>query len=50
MAFVMGGYGYVIPWNRLFIKNKEGKYESQIRFYVENDDIFSKLKIMTVNE
>ena len=40
MAFVMEGYAYIIPWNQLFVKNDEGKYESLFRFYKENDNIF----------
>ena len=41
MAFVIGGYGYVIPWNKLFKKILEDKYEMLIRFRKENDDIFT---------
>ena len=41
IAFLMGGYGYVIPWNKLFKKIEEDKYEMLIRFHKENDDIFS---------
>ena len=41
MAFVIGGYGYVIPWNKLFKKILEDKYEMLIRFHKENDDIFT---------
>ena len=41
IAFLMGGYGYVVPWNRLFKKIEEDKYEMLIRFHKENDDIFS---------
>ena len=40
MAFVIEGYAYIIPWNQLFVKNDEGKYESLFRFYKENDNIF----------
>ena len=40
MAFVIEGYAYIIPWDQLFVKNDEGKYESLIRFYKENDNIF----------
>jgi hypothetical protein len=40
IAFLMGGYGYVIPWNKLFKKIEEDKYEMLIRFHKENDDIF----------
>ena len=41
IAFILGGYGYVIPWNKLFKKIEEDKYEMLIRFNKENDDIFS---------
>ena len=41
IAFLMGGYGYDVPWNRLFKKIEEDKYEMLIRFHKENDDIFS---------
>ena len=40
IAFLMGGYGYVIPWNKLFKQIEEDKYEMLIRFHKENDDIF----------
>ena len=40
IAFVIGGYGYVIPWNKLFKKIFDDKYEMLIRFHKENDDIF----------
>ena len=36
----MGGYGYIIPWDKLFKKIEEDRYEMLIRFQVENDDIF----------
>ena len=41
VAFVIGGYGYVIPWNKLFKSIEDDKYELLIRFPRENDDIFS---------
>ena len=41
IAFLMGGYGYVIPWDQLFKKTDDGKYEMLIRFHKENDDIFN---------
>jgi hypothetical protein len=41
IAFLMGGYGYVLPWNKLFKKIEDDKYEMLIRFHKENDDIFS---------
>ena len=41
IAFLMGGYGYVIPWNKLFKKIEDDKYEMLVRFHKENDDIFS---------
>ena len=41
IAFLMGGFGYVIPWNKLFKQIEEDKYEMLIRFHKENDDIFS---------
>ena len=41
IAFVMEGYAYVIPSDKLFIENEDGEYEMLIRFYKENDNIFS---------
>ena len=41
IAFVLGGFGYVIPWSKLFRKILDEKYEMQIRFHKENDDIFT---------
>lgn len=41
VAFIMEGYAYVIPSDRLFQKTKEGLFELLIRFYKENDNIFS---------
>ena len=41
MAFVIGGYGYVIPWYKLFKKILDDKFEMLIRFQKENDDIFT---------
>ena len=41
IAFLVGGFGYVIPWYKLFKKIEEDKYEMLIRFHKENDDIFS---------
>ena len=41
IAFVMEGYAYVIPSDKLFIENDDGEYEMLIRFYKENDNIFS---------
>ena len=40
IAFLMGGYGYIIPWDKLFKKIEEDRYEMLIRFRKENDDIF----------
>ena len=33
--FVISSYGYVIPWNKLFKKIFEDKYEMLIRFHKE---------------
>ena len=41
IAFLLGGFGYVVPWNKLFKQIEEDKYEMLIRFHKENDDIFS---------
>ena len=41
IAFVLEGYAYVIPSDKLFIENDDGEYEMLIRFYKENDNIFS---------
>ena len=38
--YFIEGYAYIIPWNKLFLKNEEGEYELLIRFYKENDNIF----------
>ena len=40
ISFIIEGYAYIIPWNKLFLKNEEGEYELLIRFYKENDNIF----------
>ena len=41
IAFILGGYGYVIPWDKLFKRIEADKFEMLIRFHKENDDIFS---------
>ena len=41
IAFVMEGYAYIIPSDKLFEQNEDGDYEMLIRFYKENDNIFS---------
>lgn len=41
IAFIMEGYAYVIPGERLFEKNDDGEFELLIRFFKENDNIFS---------
>jgi hypothetical protein len=41
VSFIMEGYAYVIPSEKLFIENDDGEYEMLIRFYKENDNIFS---------
>ena len=41
IAFIMEGYAYVIPGERLFEKNVDGEFELLIRFFKENDNIFS---------
>ncbi len=41
IAFLMGGYGYVVPWYKLFKKIEDDKYKMLLRFHKENDDIFS---------
>ena len=41
IAFVIGGYGYVVPYDKLFKKIEDDKYELLIRFPRENDDIFA---------
>ena len=41
IGFVMEGYAYVIPSDKLFMENEDGEYEMLIRFYKENDNIFS---------
>ena len=40
ISFIIEGYAYIIPSNKLFIKSDEGEYELLIRFYKENDNIF----------
>ena len=41
ISFIMEGYAYIIPSEKLFIQNDKGEYEMLIRFYKENDNIFS---------
>ena len=41
VSFIMEGYAYIIPSEKLFIKNEDGEYEMLVRFYKENDNIFS---------
>ena len=41
IAFVIGGYGYVVPYDKLFKRIEDDKFELLIRFPRENDDIFS---------
>jgi len=41
ISFIMEGYAYIIPSDKLFEKNDKGEYEMLIRFYKENDNIFS---------
>ena len=41
ISFVMEGYAYVIPSDKLFVLRDDGKYEMLVRFYKENDNIFS---------
>jgi len=41
IAFIMEGYAYIIPSDKLFQENDDGQYEMLIRFYKENDNIFS---------
>ena len=41
ISFIIEGYAYVIPGNKLFINKDEGEWELLIRFYKENDNIFS---------
>jgi hypothetical protein len=40
ISFIIEGYAYIIPGDKLFVKTEEGEYELLIRFYKENDDIF----------
>ena len=41
LSFVIQGYGYVLTAEDLFVKKAETKYEMILRFYQENDDIWS---------
>ena len=41
IAFIMEGYAYIIPSDKLFRENDDDQYEMLIRFYKENDNIFS---------
>ena len=41
IVLVMEGYAYLIPSDKLFIENDDGEYEMLIRFYKENNNIFS---------
>ena len=40
ISFIIEGYAYIIPSEKLFLKTEEGEYELLIRFYKENDNIF----------
>ena len=39
ISFIIEGYAYIIPGDKLFIKTEEDEFELLIRFYKENDDI-----------
>ena len=41
ISFIMEGYAYIIPSDKLFVKKDDGRYEMLVRFYKENDNIFS---------
>jgi len=41
ISFIMEGYAYIIPSDKLFVKRDDGRYEMLVRFYKENDNIFS---------
>ena len=41
ISFIMEGYAYIIPSEKLFVENDDGEYEMLVRFYKENDNIFS---------
>ncbi len=41
VSFIIEGYAYILPGNRLFLKTEENEYELLIRFYKENDNIFA---------
>lgn len=40
ISFVIEGYAYIVPGDKLFLKTEENEYELLIRFYKENDNIF----------
>lgn len=40
LSFIIEGYAYIIPSDKLFLKTEENEYELLIRFYKENDNIF----------
>ena len=40
ISFIIEGYAYIIPGDKLFIKTEENEFELLVRFYKENDNIF----------
>ena len=41
ISFIMEGYAYILPSDKIFLQTEEGEYELLVRFYKENDNIFS---------
>ena len=40
ISFIIEGYAYILPSDKLFVKTEENEYELLVRFYKENDNIF----------
>ena len=41
ISFIIEGYAYILPSDKLFVKTEENEYELLVRFYKENDNIFA---------
>ena len=40
ISFIIEGYAYILPSDKLFLKTEENEFELLVRFYKENDNIF----------
>ena len=41
ISFIIEGYAYILPSEKLFVKTEENEFELLVRFYKENDNIFA---------